>query len=691
MKLPFLQSGIRKRDRVVGEFRGLDERLVIDESSLSAMRNMSDRYYPAIATRAPRGAPERTIGRPNGLYYKNGLFYVNGTACYYKDTLVSGLTVTDGKKQIVGMGAYLVIFPDKKIYNTHTGEVTSMDASYSQSGTITFAELSTDSVFCKISATGIGNTFRKNDGVKFTGVGDDSFLVDGEGATKVITEIGTDYIVVTASIQNAKSGEITMLASSGSTRINADGIGSIFKVNDHVKIIGLADEALNVTDKTVSAVGSGYIVINQAFPSKTYTQSKTMSLSPYYSGSNMTRMAADDLGTKFSAGDVVTVSGCSNSALNGTKTVKQAGTNYIILEGTTSQESTQASGITITRTQHTAENATVKRTSFTVASGITISRNSQTFDFVCEHDNRLWACSSANHEIYASKLGDPTNWNCYEGISTDSYTVSVGSDGDFTGCCSHMGYVLFFKERCIHMMYGSKPSNYQLNVKEMPGVREGCGSSLCVVNETLYYAGRDGIYSFDGAFPKKISEGILGAITEAVSSQQDALLYMSCLKDGARTVLVYNPEYKTWHEEDDTEFQYAVYGGGKLWYIDANDALRTITGSDPEKIHWFLESGDLQESSMEHKYISGTKFNFQLDAGAEANIYLRFDDDPLWHRKGTVHAIKPTTYTIPIVSERCQFFRWRIEGKGGMKLLAMGITVEGGSEIGGIVQSWCRR
>ena len=98
MKLPFLQSGIRKRDRVVGEFRGLDERLVIEENCLSAMRNMSDRYYPAIATRAPRGAPERTIGRPNGLYYKNGLFYVNGTACYYKDTLVSGLTVTDGKK-----------------------------------------------------------------------------------------------------------------------------------------------------------------------------------------------------------------------------------------------------------------------------------------------------------------------------------------------------------------------------------------------------------------------------------------------------------------------------------------------------------------------------------------------------------------------------------------------------------------
>lgn len=34
------------------------------------------------------------------------------------------------------------------------------------------------------------------------------------------------------------------------------------------------------------------------------------------------------------------------------------------------------------------------------------------------------------------------NWNCFEGIATDSYAASVGSDGDFTGCIGHMGYRL---------------------------------------------------------------------------------------------------------------------------------------------------------------------------------------------------------------------------------------------------------
>lgn len=654
------------------------------------MKNMSTRCYPAITTRLPRGSVQRTLQSPKGLYHKNGLFWIDGTECYYNGEAISGMTVTDGDKQIVGMGAYICVFPDKLIYNSATGEVISVDSTYTQSGTITFEELSTDSVFCKITAAGIESAFKKGDGVKFLGVNDDVFLVDGEGATKVITEIGTDYIVVSAVIQNARSGTITMLASGNSTRVEADGINDTFAVNDHVKVIGCADELLNMQDKIVTSKGTGYIILNAAFPAKTYTQSQTMSYSPYYVGASQTRLVAEDLGSTFSAGDVVTISGCSNSALNGSKKIVQAGTNYIVIEGTTSAESTQASGVTITRTSFTQSGVTVKRTSFTRASGITLERKSQDFDFVCEHDNRLWGCSSANHEIYASKLGDPTNWSCYENASTDSYTLSVGSDGDFTACCSHMGYVLFFKEQSISMMYGNKPSNYQLNYKQMPGVRAGCDRSICIVDETLFYVGRNGVYQFDGAIPQKISDQIKSELTEAVASQQDAKYYLSCLKDGKQAVLVYDPALRVWMREDDERFQYATYGDGILYYIDGENNLKTITGDGNPMFNWSVESGDLRESSINEKWISKAKFNMWLDVGSEANVFFRFDEDPLWHRAGTIHSVVAKTYTIPIVPQRCSRFRWKIEGRGNMKLLAMGISVEGGSEINGSIQSWLR-
>lgn len=87
--------------------------------------------------------------------------------------------------------------------------------------------------------------------------------------------------------------------------------------------------------------------------------------------------------------------------------------------------------------------------SFTINEGgdaetLTISRDVPDMDFICENENRLWGCKEDT--IYSSKLGDPFNWNVFDGLSTDSYAVNVGSAGDFTACCSYLGYPVFFKE-----------------------------------------------------------------------------------------------------------------------------------------------------------------------------------------------------------------------------------------------------
>lgn len=700
MSLPFLTASGKydpvraigqKRERTVGQWGGLDERLIIEENAFSAMKNMSTRFFPAIATRLPRGAAQKTITKPHGLYWKNHLFYVSGTQCYFDGEAVSGMTVTDGDKQIVGMGAYIIVFPDKKVFNTATGEVTVMDATYTPGGTVTFSELSTDSVYCKITAAGIDDVFKAHDGVKIAGVNDDQFQVDGEPATKVITEIGDDYIVVTAPMTKSFTGTVIMIASGSNTQISGERIDQEFKANDVVKVIGSLDDDLNVSGKKVLSVSSGLIVIEGSFPAKSCTQTAPMVFSPYYDGSDKTKISGTNLGSSFKEGDIVMISGCTNPAYNKALTVRMAGTNYILVDGTLTAAFTQNSGLAFNRIAYKHDGMVVKRTGLTVASGITFSRTSPDIDYVCEHDNRLWGCSSLNHEIYASKLGDPTNWSCYEGISTDSYTVTVGSPGDFTGCVSHMGYVIFFKEDSIHMMYGNKPSNYQLNTRQMPGIRKGCAASATIVNETLYYVGRNGVYQFDGAMPQKISGQITSELSDAVGCHQDGKLYISCLKDGKRTLLTYTPQYQIWCQEDDTQFKYAAYGEGKLYFIDAANALRTISGADTGTIDWSIESGDLRESLLDQKYISKARFNLWMDAGSEANIYFRYDEDPLWHRAGTVHSVKEKAYIIPIIPRRCGKFRWKIEGKGQAKLVAMGITVEGGSEINGTVQSWYRR
>ena len=81
--------------------------------------------YPLLTARKPRGTV-KALTKPNGLFYKGKLCYVDGTALWYGDAVVG--VVADSPKTFVGMGAYLLVFPDKLCYNTDTGELLPLEA-----------------------------------------------------------------------------------------------------------------------------------------------------------------------------------------------------------------------------------------------------------------------------------------------------------------------------------------------------------------------------------------------------------------------------------------------------------------------------------------------------------------------------------------------------------------------------------
>ena len=98
------------------------------------------------------------------------------------------------------------------------------------------------------------------------------------------------------------------------------------------------------------------------------------------------------------------------------------------------------------------------------------------------------------------------NWNVFEGISTDSYAATIGSDGDFTAAATYSGYALFFKEHTIHKVFGNKPSNIQIQTQEAPGVKNGCSGSVQVVGTTLIYLSGTGVYGYTGGVPFALSD-----------------------------------------------------------------------------------------------------------------------------------------------------------------------------------------
>lgn len=514
MKLPYINVSPQKKTIGTDTFYGLNQNIIAQEGEFSYMMNLSDRHYPALSNRPHRGAIEQTFTNPKGIFYKNGLFCIDGTKAYYKGA--EKFDVTDSDKTIVGMGAYVCVFPDGIMYNTYKDTVEYMGAKVTLAAT--FAPLSDGSVFTKITATGIGSSFSKGDNVCITGVTGsiDTMFND---ATKVISDAGDDYIVVTASL----------------------------------------------TD--------------------TYTESS-----------------------------------------------------------------------------------------------ITFERKIPQMDFITENNNRLWGCSSENHEIYCCKVGDPKNWYNYETEADNAYAVTVGSDGDFTGCIKYSTYMMFFKESTVHILRGTKPSNFSMTEKTLTGVKKGCSKSLQNINETLYYVGRDGVYAYDGSTPTKISENITGEISDAVACQYSSKLYISCLLDGTRTLLVYDPKIRAWDVEDDETFKFAEYSEGMLHFVDGDNNLTTIYGRRDDEINWELITGNLYDGLLYQKHISKIQLNLWLSEGSEASVFVQFDDGE-WIGKATIRSTANKVYTVPIIPIRCAKCKLRLVGKGEFKLLAFTRQVETGSEI----------
>ena len=316
------------------------------------------------------------------------------------------------------------------------------------------------------------------------------------------------------------------------------------------------------------------------------------------------------------------------------------------------------------------------------AGDISVTRLVPDLDFVMESNNRLWGCSGST--IYASKLGDPTNWNYFNGLSMDSYAVDVGSDGDFTGCASTPSHLIFFKDNVLHKLYGSKPSNYQTMDVKADGVQAGCENSLCLINGILYYKSRNGVMAYDSGVPECISMDLGDdAFREAAAGTDGVKYYISMQreKDKSWHLFVFDPRNGMWHREDDTHAQQFAYCKGELNYIDAKTSkIMSTSGGADEVVDWYAQLGEFIEYSEDKKIYSKIKVRLKLDAGARATISVSTDGGAFLP-VSTVYAQSERVAYVPIIPIRCDRFAIRLDGVGGCKVESVVREYTAGSEV----------
>lgn len=570
MQFPTLRQGNINRENVTA-FGGYNACARIAEGEFAGMENCTGDHFPLAASRGKRGvyaSPERC----RGLIAKDSLCWVDGSS-FVMNGYETELHLTDSPKQLVSMGAYVIIFPDKKYINTaDLTDFGNLEAEFTSAGT-----------------------------VKCT-------PVDGEGAPLIPAYTQPEEP------ENPENGALWL---------DNSGAGVLLQWS----------------------AGTGMWVSVE---------------------NTLVRIACPGIGRAFRTGDGVSLGGVPAGVMT-QGVVADCGADYITVPGLLERETT-------------------------VDTPVTVGRYLPEMDYVIECGNRLWGCrygmnrnGAMVNEIYASKLGDFRNWSCFQGVSTDSYSVSLGADGSFTGAVQHLGYPVFFRESCIHRLYGSTPATFRLQTTPCPGVQQGCSGSLALVGQVLYYKSPAGVCAYDGAMPVTVSQKlgqqrVAGAAAGALGDK-----YYICLWNGEEQseLLVYDTARGLWHREDNTRASCFCTCRDDLFFVNEGGQIVSVLGrgTPEEEFHWLLETGDMGALTPDSKSL--IRLNVRAELGKEAvmRLWVRYDGEDFWQPLATVYGGTGQCFNLPVAVRRCDRLRLRLEGTGQMRLWGIAKTMEWGSDV----------
>lgn len=589
---------------MINQFLGYNHNLVIQDTEFYEMENMSNDYFPVMSNRIKRGI----VGQKTNVQAMLGgefLSYVDDNKLYYDESKVVDLEESNKERQLVKMGAYIVVFPDGVIYNTYDGKTTYIQNKVITTQNPTFT-------LCKLDGTAYDSS---------------NTVVGSEPDDKTKFWLDTSTTPVVLKVYGTSSHAWVSVATTY-VKVSAPGIGKGFKKDDAATFEGV--------DKSDAIY--------------------------------------------------------NNFDFNQSNIIRDCGDDYLIVVGLINKV-------------------------FTNSKPITVERKLPELDFVCELNNRIWGCSSINHEIYACKQGEPTNWYCYAGLDSDSYAATIGTDNIFTGCVAYNGTVLFFKEHGIHKVYGTKPSNYEIGWLPGKGLQNGSAKSIVVVNDYIMYKARDSFIMYDGSITPISTQ--LGAKNyyEAVGGVYRNKYYVSTRDDNYNySLFCYDTSRGTWCREDDLMVKYMAYASSGLYMCDMNNKLMvvnveglytsifpiseveeeelypvsdddseemypgdTLGGTEEEDFTWSLTTGEIGLNSPYEKYIKKINLRFQLDTNAKLKIELMYDSEEEWKMIQEIWCTRKRSYSMPIPVKRCDHFKIRLSGFGNIKLYSIAKSEEEGS------------
>lgn len=628
------------------------------------LKNMTSDKYPQLAPRSNRSritSDDKIKIISNLLSANSGLIYIDSDKNLHIGAEVTKIDEIDAAKQhhIVLYGNKVVVFPEKLSVNINDKKVTMIDCRNK--------DLSTQV---------------------------------GEKSNQQIDPSTYDYAYMACSITRSyyDASANKNYRPSVTLYTNYDLTNEKYQLKDNTEMIDVFGSYANTIGNVFESYNSFYTVIGKSKKDDTYKHNRLITFKKLSYKFNYTTIRAKGIGTNIQAGDFVKISGLTDSLVS-TDAESYADKSYI--------ENLNEKTFKV---YYVSKNELVIKceleSSVPYTGTVTVERISPDFDEgkIVEMQNRLWCCSSAKNEIYCCKQGDERNWQAYiDGISTDSWAMTCGKEGKFTGIATRGDSVIFFKENYALKIYGTKPSNFTLAEYNVPGVEIGSEKSLVNINSTLLYLGHNGVYAYQsGSLPALISEESLCGHTykNAVGGRHGNKYYISAERDdGEHELLVYDTDKGLWHKEDDTKMIDCTTYNGVLYWLDetkeniicpdkADNLLVDNTKYEYQQedcFEWSAETGDLYDSEFNVKNIGKIRIGIKAEKRAKVSLFVQYKDNGEWRKVSEMLYSEKKPRVFAVALRRAEYLRLKLVGTGQVEIYGIDIEHSRGSDKRGYI------
>lgn len=312
--------------------------------------------------------------------------------------------------------------------------------------------------------------------------------------------------------------------------------------------------------------------------------------------------------------------------------------------------------------------------------------------------NRLWGWQG--NRIRACKLGDPSNWEFFDGTAEDAWAVEVQRPGAFTGGISANGYPTFFKEDLRIRVYGSRPAEFSTSEQDCSGVRAGCAGSMVILDESLFYVSRLGVMQDSGAVPFLISQALGDLrLLNAVGAGCGTKLWLTGTgeADQGGRILCYDKAKGIWVEDAGETYDLMAEADG-VCFLGGGGELIAMQGTAPAQFlfsDWEPTDDTLKGWVMRvktniytmqqpnRKRVHRVQIRAKGAGTASLTVSIKYDSAGTWERVQKVEwtgAGYQSVY-LPVLPRRCDHFQLDLVAVGNVEIQSLALETKSGSAI----------